>query len=107
TINDEDNECDVTFDAFRDGGGVPTPVRTPTPGGSTNEPGDPTPTTTPGGPTDGSEVTPTPATSSSGPSVTVSVTPRPCPVGVEVLGDAGDARVLDTGWTGIAHDATV
>ena len=35
TINDEDNECDVSFDAFRGDGPVPTatPARTPTAGG--------------------------------------------------------------------------
>lgn len=106
-INDENNECDVTFDAFRGDGG-PTPNRTPTPVNSTGA------TTTPGG------LTATPDTSpSTSTSITTSVTPdpnatetptvegSPCPVAVEVEGDAGDEEVLDSGWTGLAHNATV
>ncbi len=107
TINDEENECDVSFDAFRGGPGTtPTVVRTPTPGVDPTSTGVATaePTNTDPNVT----LTPTPAISVSGdPSVTVSVTPKPCPIAAEVVGNAGDAKVLDTGWTGIAHDATV
>jgi len=106
TINDEDNECDVSYDASRGGGFLtPTPQRTPTPGGivPTATTGDVDPTATAPEPTDpNATVTPTPATSG-GPTGG----PSPCPVGVEVLSNAGTAKVLDTGWTGIAHNATV
>jgi hypothetical protein len=38
-------------------------------------------------------------------------TPTPstqqCPVAIEVLGNAGDDRVLDYGWTGLGHKSTV
>ncbi len=113
-INDEDNECDVSYDAFRDGsGGNPTPIRTPTPGGgptattganptSTGGSG-PTPTGGGGGPTftpGGGEPTPQPTSTTGGGG-------DACPVAVEVEGNAGSQRVLDSGWTGLAHNATV
>ncbi len=96
-VNDEDDECDVSFDAFRGG-----PGRTPTP------------TATTAGPTTGLTITPgtsptvtaTPTTSNGTP-----VTPRPsgspCPVAVEVEGNAGSQKILDSGWSGLAHNATV
>lgn len=108
-INDEDNECDVTFDAFRDPSVNPTPVRTPTPGSSnpvataTTNGTDATPTGgTTGGPTftpGGDDPTPTPTSTT--------VVNNACPVAVEVEGKAGSQRVLDSGWTGLAHNATV
>lgn len=108
-INDEDNECDVSFDAFRSGTGerTATPVRTPTPG---NE--DPTPTATTAGPTPtgGTTVGPTftPGGGEPTPQPTATtVVPGACPVAVEVEGNAGSQRVLDSGWTGLAHNATV
>lgn len=99
-INDEANECDVSYDAFRGGD---RPTRTPTPGGSV-----PTPTQTPD--PGGETVTPTPGSSvipSGGSSVTPVPEGSPCPVAVEVEGNAGTQKVLDSGWTGLAHDATV
>jgi len=70
---------------------------------------------------EGPGVTPTPTqtapaqTPTAEPSVSTTVptaTPTPvengaCPSVVEVLGNAGAAEVLDTGWTGLAHDSTV
>lgn len=109
TINDEDNECDVSFDAGRGTGGfTPTPARTPTPGGGATETPDGGPTSTGGGPTStaggptftpgGGVLTPTPVQTGQ---------PNTCPVAVEVLGNAGSQKVLDTGSTGLAHNATV
>ena len=109
TIEDEDNECDVSYDANRgDAVATATPARTPTgvgptatPGsGATSTPGDGA-TATPGGgatstPGGGGGATATPAPSGS-----------PCPVAAEVLSDAGSQKVLDTGWTGLAHNQTV
>ena len=105
TIDDADDACDDTFEATRAVGDTRTP--TPSPGGTsvgvTPRPGD-TPTVTP---SDRSTVTPTPTDGT--PTATPSVKPTvsPCPIAVEVLGNAGAAKVLDTGWTGIAHNATV
>lgn len=97
-IDDEDNECDVSFDAFR-GGPEPTPERTSTPVGSITDR-----TATPGSPT----VTATPTTSTSGGSpVTPEPSDSPCPVAVEVVGNAGAQKILDSGWSGLAHNATV
>ena len=119
TINDEDNRCDVTFDAVR-GNVVPTPVRTPTGNvptstpvagetstpvtGETSTPGSGE-TATPGG---GVTATPSPGTSSSGGTLTPTPTGSPqCPVAGEVESTAGTQKVLDTGWTGLAHNQTV
>lgn len=113
TINDEDNECDVSFDAFRGGPGqTPTVVLTPTPGGNvpTATGGVPaTSTAAPTGPTaTGATATPTPAISVSGPTATpTTVVTNACPIAAEVLGNAGTTPALDSGWTGLAHDATV
>jgi hypothetical protein len=123
TIDDEDNQCDVSYDATR--GGVvttATPARTPTgiaptPTGNaaTSTPNE-EPTSTPGGPTEtpGPGATLTPGggpTQTSGPGATKTATPAPsgspCPVAVEVVGTAGSQKVLDTGWTGLAHNQTV
>lgn len=107
TIDDENDACDTTFDAARQGGAVPTrtatpgpsqPTRTPTPvDGETMTPGPgetmtpgPGETATPGGPT------PTPTATVSG----------VCPSAISFEGDATSAR-LDTGWTGLAHEAKV
>jgi hypothetical protein len=35
------------------------------------------------------------------------VNPSACPQGVEVVGNAGSNKVLDSGWTGLGHNATV
>lgn len=105
-INDPDDRCDDGFEASRSGVVItPTVVRTPTPTG-------PAPTVEP---TNGDGLTPTPVvTGSGGESFTATPTPiatstpsNACPVGVEVVSDAGGDEVLDTGWTGIAHHATV
>jgi hypothetical protein len=119
TIDDEDNECDVSYDATRGGGPLvtATPARTPTGLVTTATPttdGEPTtggPTSTdvtnsatPTGPTP-TGATPSTSVSPSGPSP--SNTPRPCPVAVEVVGNAGSAKVLDSGWSGLGHNATV
>jgi hypothetical protein len=89
TIEDEDNQCDVSYDANR--GNVvatATPVRTPTGVAPTSTPGSGATST----PVDG--VTSTPGANS-------------CPVAVEILSNAGSAKVLDTGWTGLAHNQSV
>lgn len=106
TIDDQDDECDGTFTAAR--GNQPAPTVTPTSGG--------TPTSTPS--SGHLTATPTTTPSNPGPTCTASCitptgpdTPTPtstaCPVAVEVVGDAGDDKVLDSGWTGLAHNATV
>ncbi len=108
TIDDEDDDCDVGFEAVRGGPTNPTRTPTPEPTGPTPTGGTPTPTLTPTstGPTGtgGTQtLTPTPTPTST----TIVVDPDRCPVAVEVLGDAGDGRVLDSGWTGLAHNSTV
>jgi hypothetical protein len=115
TIDDEDNDCDTSFDASRSGV-VPTRTSTPTGGGTSTpvftETGATTPTETattaetPTGPTPTGD-TPTPT----GPTPTgVTATPTPntggCPVKIDFEGTS-TGPILDTGWTGIAHDATV
>jgi len=96
-INDvsANTSCDGSGSASR----TDEPERTSTPtDGDT-----PTPTVTPGG-TDGSpEVTPTGAT----PTVVQSPDASACPEAARVEGIAGDARVLDAGWTGFGHNARV
>ncbi len=122
SINDEDNECDVSFDATR-GGVVPTPVATPTSVVGPSETAvvatatpNEGPTATPDdGPTetpvDGATQTPGGPTQTPGPGATRTATPgpagSPCPVAGEVVSNAGAQEVLDTGWTGLAHDQTV
>jgi hypothetical protein len=115
TVDDEDNECDVSYDANR-GDVLPTPVRTPTPGGeATSTPGvGPTstagggPTSTPGGPTStAGGPTFTPGGGVLTPTATPTSAPNTCPVAVKVEGNGGTAKVLDSGWTGLAHNATV
>jgi hypothetical protein len=110
TVNDEDNECDVSFDANRgDAVATATPARTPTPGGG------PTPTsgggptaTSGGGPTaTGGGGGPTPTGGGGTPVPTPTGAPDGCPVAVEVVGNGGSQKVLDSGWTGLAHNATV
>jgi len=99
TINDEDNECDVSFEAFR-GGPERTPTPTPTTGGSATAP-----TSTPDtSPIVTATPTPTPTATTGTP---VTPVPSPCPVAVEVLGNAGASKILDSGWSGLAHNATV
>ena len=100
-IDDEDNRCDDTFDAVRIGG--PAPTATVTQPGRTSTP---TPALTPTGGV--ATATPTGDTVATA-TVTANPTaaPSPCPVGVEVTGNGGSAPVLDTGWTGLGHDATV
>ncbi len=115
TINDQENECDTSFDAARGSlPRTPTPVITPTgdtpttnpteTGGVTATP-DGTPTLTP----TATGATPTGPTATNG-----TPTPTPtstvvdgCPVAVEVEGNGGSLKILDTGWTGLAHDQTV
>jgi hypothetical protein len=103
TIEDEDNQCDVSYDATR--GNVVatvTPARTPTatplPGiTATVTPGDGvTATVTPGG------VTPTGATKTATPTPTGS----PCPIGVEIMGNS-TGKVLDAGFSGLGHNQAV
>ncbi|HEY2386093.1 MAG TPA: hypothetical protein VGK30_03965 [Candidatus Binatia bacterium] len=112
-IDDENNQCDTGFDATR--GGVTPPTKTPTPiVGPTGQPTEvitetetptgPTPTggesggptLTPGGPT-ATGLTPTPASTPTGAS---------CPSKITFTGTSTNG-VLDTGWTGNGHDATV
>lgn len=116
TINDEDNECDVSFDATRGGAirtatpiNTPTQVvgqtATPTEVGPTPTPNDgdtPTVTATTGG-------TPGPTSTGGGtnPTPTSTASAAGCPVAVSVVGNAGDDPVLDSGWTGLGHNATV
>ncbi len=122
TIDDEDNQCDVSFDASR---GVPTtatpaptgvaPTPTgvaPTPTGVAPTPTGVAPTPTAGGPTEVGPTETPPGGGTARPTATPTVTaPRPsgspCPMGVEVIGTAGDNKILDTGWTGIAHNQSV
>lgn len=107
-INDENNECDVSYDAFRGGPGerTATPARTPTPGGVTATP-DGNGTATPGtSPSTSTSIT-TSVTPDPNATATPTVEGSPCPVAVEVEGDAGTQKVLDSGWTGLAHNATV
>lgn len=107
TIDDQDDACDVTFTATR--GDAPEPTTTPGAGETatrTPDAGDDTPT-------------PTPTPTTSQPTCTTSCAPTPgetrtpgptstaCPVAVEVRGDAGNRKVLDSGWKGLAHNATV
>lgn len=97
-INDENDECDVSFDAFR-GGPEPTPrVTATTVGPATGV------TFTPGTIV---TTTPTPTVTPSSPPTTGSAGPTPCPVAVEVVGNAGSKKILDSGWSGLAHNATV
>lgn len=108
-IDDEDNECDADFEASR-GGAVPTqtpngsqPTSTPLPGEPTATPlpGEPTATPLPGDPTSTplpGDPTPT-ATSTPGGAAT-------CPTLITFTGTS-TGGVLDTGWTGQGHDATV
>jgi hypothetical protein len=107
TIDDGDNKCDDAYDAGRSGS-TPTPVLTPTPGHPTTTPGssNPTETLTPG---PGDTVTVTPTNGSTGPTRTATPGPSvsPCPVAVEVVGNAAVGKPLDSGWTGLAHNATV
>lgn len=104
TVDDGDDECDTSYNAVRAGGGsptrTPTPAITPTGKVTTTEP-----TETPTSEETGEETPTSEATVTPGPGATE--TPRPCPVAVEVVGNAGAKKVLDTGWTGFGHDATV
>ncbi len=119
TVNDQLNECDSGFSVDRNGPTPTAPITptatgpatpTETPPGTVTPTGEPpttTPTPTPTGPTP-TATGPTPTNLT--PTVTRTPTPNPsssCPVGVEVIGTAGAAEVLDTGWTGLAHDQTV
>jgi hypothetical protein len=119
TIADHDHHCDSPFEATRSTGTkTPTPVITPTPTGPTTETPTGEATVTP---TDTGETpTATPTSTSSGPTSTTgtpTMTPTPtptttptgpiCPVAVEVVSTAGNQKVLDTGYTGIAHNQTV
>jgi hypothetical protein len=104
-VADERHRCDATFIAHRGGGDLPTatPTRTPV-DGETPATATPTitltePPPTGSGPTETRTPTPTPT------STTIIV--DPCPRAVEVIGTAGNAKVLDTGWTGLAHNQTV
>ncbi len=120
TIDDHDDHCDSSFAATRSTLPVtPTHVVTPTPSGPVTESSTtPTPTETATGPT----LTPTstssgPINTTGTPTMTPTPTPTPttptveptnrCPNAVEVIGTAGTQKVLDTGWTGLAHDQTV
>jgi len=122
-IDDENNHCDTGFQAARGnitvptrtatpgGGPTPTPVET-TIGGPTETPGPgATETATAGGPTftpGGGE--PTPTTTPGGPTATgPTATPSgaaSCPTLITFTGTSTNG-VLDTGWTGQGHDATV
>jgi hypothetical protein len=118
-IDDEDDECDVSFDADRiDGGGTPTaPTRTPSPGASAATPGaSSTPGTsattagTPGATATGGG-TPNPTVTGGGPTSTAPTTgptpgPNDCPAKVTLEGQGSQAD-LDSGTTGIAFDQTV
>jgi hypothetical protein len=104
-IDDENNQCDTGFQGSREGGTPPT--RTPTP-----KPGEKTPTPTPTQtPVVGSE-TVTPTSTTSGGTATLTPTPTStatgasCPTLITFTGTS-TTGVLDTGWTGQAHDATV
>jgi len=107
TIDDQENACDTTFTATR-GGPIQSPTRTRTP--AVGETPTSTPTPVGSGPTE--TRTPTPVCTSS--CVTPPTdepsddpTPHPCPVAVEVVGNSGAKKVLDSGWSGLAHNATV
>ncbi len=100
TIDDEDNACDTSYEAARSGRPTTTPTTTPTGKLPT-----PTPTETPTTDITPTEVTPTPTGATMTPTATPSV--PPCPVAVEVVGNAGAKKVLDSGWTGLGHNATV
>lgn len=102
TIDDEEDDCDVSFQATRRGSRTPTPTTAVTPGPSTSD--DPTPTLTPTVVVTDSETTPTVTPT---PTPHPSVSGSPCPIALEVVGTAGSAKALDSGWTGLAHNATV
>jgi hypothetical protein len=102
TIDDQANRCDTTFTARR-GDLPPPPTRTTTPSGGVTPP---TPTLTPTPVGSEPTVTDTPTTPCADCTPTTPP-PTPCPVAVEVVGNAGTKRVLDNGWTGLAHNATV
>lgn len=98
-INDisADTNCDGSGSATHGDGGTPTPTVTPVGSGGT-----PTPSNTP-------TSTSTSDTPDPDPSVPT-VTPTPdasCPEAARVEGKSGSAKILDTGWTGLAHNATV
>jgi len=113
TIDDEDNQCDVSYDATRGGAIFPTvtPARTPTNGPLTTATPTVAPTSVPTGPTvvpTGPTVVPTgPTVVPTGPTASQTPGASQCPVAVEVVGNAGSQKVLDSGWTGLAHNATV
>ena len=103
TIDDEDDDCDVAFEAsLGDRTATPTPLGT---FGPTNVTATRTPTSTVTGPTATTTgATPTPTLT---PSPIITDGAEKCPVAVEVLGNGGSQKVLDSGWTGLAHNATV
>ena len=97
--------CDGSGAADRDSGSSPvTPTMTPVAGVT---PPTPTFTPTPDGTGPTAIITPPPG------GVTPVETPTPCvgaeccPEAARVEGKAGDAKVLDSGWTGLGHNATV
>jgi hypothetical protein len=77
----------------------PTPRATATPSVTT----EPTATATPSV----TEPTATATPSVTEPTATATPVGEACPVAAEVVGIAGDAKVLDTGWTGLAHRQSV
>jgi hypothetical protein len=112
-INDQENECDSDFEAARGAlPRTPTPVVTPTggvtlpptetPGATFTPNGSDSPTASPTNVITDGTITKTPT-----PTPTSTSSPDGCPVAIAVIGTAGTAKVLDTGWTGLAHDQTV
>ena len=109
-IEDERHRCDASFSARRLVEPTNRPTLTPTPVCTDCDHPSATPTATPtpvctgcGSASPPTETrTPTPT-----PTATTIVVDDFCPRAVEVIGTAGDAKVLDTGWTGLAHDQTV
>ena len=108
TINDEDGDCDTSFDATRSTG-VPTATRTTTPtSGLTATPTltpEPVETATPTGVT----ATPTgetPTATDLTPTPTPTSAASPCPDKIDFVGTS-NGKVLDAGWTGQSHDSQV
>jgi len=95
--------CDGSGNATRDTSTSPgTPTTTPT--GSVPTP---TFTITPDPNDSGPTMTPGPGVTTPAPTPTPCVGPDCCPEAARVEGMGGAAQVLDSGWTGLGHNATV
>ncbi len=102
-VNGNDNGSPRATATHATAGPTPTRGPTETPAETnTVETVTPTPTESSSG-----SVTPTVTPTASTATPTPTVDPSACPQGVEVVGNAGSNKVLDSGWTGLGHNATV